>query len=42
MKKVNARTEAKLPAHFTNAVFNEDTGQMLDYNKLINHNNKET
>ena len=42
MNKANARTGAKLPAHFANAVFDEDTGQMLDYKKLINHNKKET
>ena len=42
MNKVNARTGARLPAHFANAVFDEDTGQMLDYKKLINHNKKET
>ena len=42
MNKSSARTGAKLPAHFTNAVFDEDTGQMLDYKKLINHNKKET
>ena len=38
----NARTGAKLPAHFANAVFDEDTGKMLDYKQLINHNKKET
>ena len=42
MNKAYARTGAKLPAHFANAVFDEDTGQMLDYKKLINHNKKET
>ena len=42
MNKANARTGAKLSAHFANAVFDEDTGQMLDYKKLINHNKKET
>ena len=42
MNKANARTGAKFPAHFANAVFDEDTGQMLDYKKLINHNKKET
>ena len=42
MNKANARTGAKLPAHFANAVFDEDTGQILDYKKLINHNKKET
>ena len=36
MNKANARMGAKLPAHFANAVFDEDTGQMLDYKKLIN------
>ena len=40
--KVNARTGAKLPAHFANAVFDKDTGQILDYKKLINHNKEET
>ena len=42
MNKAYARTGAKLPAHFANVVFDEDTGQMLDYKKLINHNKKET
>ena len=42
MNKASARTGAKLPAHFANAVFDRDTGQMLDYKKLINHNKKET
>ena len=42
MNKASARTGAKLPAHFANAVFDEDTGQILDYKKLINHNKKET
>ena len=42
MNKANARTGEKLPAHFANSVFDEDTGQMLDYKKLINHNKKET
>ena len=42
MNKASARTGARLPAHFANAVFDEDTGQMLDYKKLINHNKKET
>ena len=42
MNKANARTGAKLPAHFANAGFDEDTRQMLDYKKLINHNKKET
>ena len=42
MNKASTRTGAKLPAHFANAVFVEDTGQMLDYKKLINHNKKET
>ena len=42
MNKATARTGSKLPAHFANAVFDEDTGQMLDYKKLINHNNKST
>ena len=41
-KKVSARTGARLPAHFANAVFDEDTGQMLDYKKLTNHNKKKT
>ena len=34
--------EAKLPAHFAYSIFDKDTGQMLDYKKLINHNKKET
>ena len=42
IKKASTATGATLPAHFANAVFNEDTGQMLDYKKLINHNKKET
>ena len=42
MNKAYARTGAKLQAHFANAVFDEDTGQMLDYKNLINHNKKET
>ena len=42
MNKANARTGVKLPAHFANAVFDEDAGQMSDYKKLINHNKKET
>ena len=42
MKKVTAATRAKVPAPFANTVFDEDTGQMLDYKKLINHNKKET
>ena len=28
--------------HFANAVYDEETGKMLDYKKLINHHNKET
>ena len=42
MNKAYTRTGAKIPAHFANAVFDEDTGQILDYKKLINHNKKET
>ena len=41
MKKATAATGARLLAHFVNAVFDKDTGQMLDYKKLINHNKKE-
>ena len=41
-KKATAATGAKLPAHFANAVYNEDTGQRLDYKKLINYNKKKT
>ena len=43
MKKENkSATRAKLPAHFANAVYKEDSGQMLDYKKLVIHNKKET
>ena len=42
MKKATAVTGAKLSAQFANAVYDEDTGQMLDYKKFINHNKKET
>ena len=42
MEKAIAGTGAKLSAHFVYAVYNEDTGKMLDYRKLINHNKKET
>ena len=42
IKKETAATGARLPAHFANAVFDEDTVQILDYKKLINHNKKET
>ena len=41
MNKASARTGAKLQAHFANTVFGEDTGHMVDYKKLINHNKKE-
>ena len=41
MNKANARTGTKLPAHFANAVYDEDTGQMLDFKKLINHSKNE-
>ena len=30
------------PAHFTMAVYDEDTGKMIDYKQLINHSNKQT
>ena len=42
MKKATARTGAKLLAHFANAVYNDDTGKILDYMKHINQNKKET
>ena len=42
MTKASAATGARLPAHFANVVFDEDTGKMLDYKKLVNHNKKET
>ena len=42
MNKASARTGARLLAHFANAVFDEDTGHMFNYKKLINHNKKET
>ena len=42
IKKAIARTGAKLPAHFAYAVYDKDIGYMLDYRKLINHNQKET
>ena len=40
--KANAKTGEKLLAYFANSVFDEDTGQMLDYKKLINHNKKKS
>ena len=41
MQKATATTGGSILAHFENAVYDEDTGQMLDYKKLIHHNNKE-
>lgn len=46
IRKMNKQTKAcKLPIHFANAVYvvyDEGMGQVLDYNKLINHNKGET
>ena len=42
MKKATVTTGAKLPAQFSNTIYDEDTGQMLDYKKFINHNKKKT
>ena len=43
MKKgYKSATGGELPAHLADAVYDEDTGQMLDYKKLINHNKKES
>ena len=41
-RKTTTGTGEKLPAHFTNAVYDEVTGKIIDYRKLINHNKKET
>ena len=32
----------KLPAHFVMAVYDEDTGKMIDYKQFTNHSNKKT
>ena len=41
MKKSNCSDRRKLPAAFANVVYDDNTGQMLDYKKLINHNKKD-
>ena len=41
-EKATVVTGGKLPAHFAYTVYDKDTGQVLDYKKLINHNKKET
>ena len=33
---------AKLPGHFAMAVYDEATGNMIDYKQLINHSDKQT
>ena len=35
-------TGDKLPAHLAMAVYDEDTGKMIDYKQLINHSNQQT
>ena len=43
MKKVyKLSTGGELPAHFANAVYNEDTSQTAAYKKLISYNKKIT
>ena len=41
MKNKSSPADRKLPAHFSIAVYNEETGKMIDYKKLIGHPNKE-
>ena len=41
-KKTTSAIGGKLLAYFASAVYNKDTGQILDYKKLISHNKKET
>ena len=41
MKYKSSPAGGKLLAHFVNTVYNDDMGQILDYNKkLTNHNKK--
>ena len=42
MKKSTSPIGGKLLAHFANAVYDKDTGQILDNKKLSNHKKKET
>lgn len=35
-------TPSELPVPFTNDVYNDDTDQIIDYKKLVNHKKKET
>ena len=41
MKNTTSATGGKQPAHFANAVYDDDTDQILNYKKVINHNKKE-